>query len=160
MQAALTGHLVLATLHTNSATAAVPRLIEMGVEPYLLSAVLRGSLAQRLVRRLCPHCAAADERLASKRLLDKVGTSTLRKHGRGCDPCGGSGYVGRVAVGELAMQDSRVTEALTKTGSLDAGTIDALGAKGFVPLRQDALQRAAKGEIGIDDIMALLNGND
>lgn len=161
VQAALTGHLVLATLHTNSATAAVPRLIEMGVEPYLLAAVLRGVLAQRLVRRLCPDCAPPDDRPSSRHLVfgsasDEAGS--LKRHGLGCDQCGGSGYIGRIAVGELAVLDPQTAEALSRSGELDERGRERLAASGFVPIREDALKRARAGEIGIDDVTGILNG--
>lgn len=147
VQAALTGHLVLATLHTNSALAAVPRLIDMGVEPYLLAAVMRGSLAQRLVRRRCPNCASdhADLRLVH-------GENAL---GSDCDHCGGSRYLGRVAVGELALLDGEIVEALAASARLPA-TLDArLREQGYLPMREDAAQRLRSGEIAADDLAAV-----
>jgi len=118
VQAALTGHLVLATLHTNSALAAVPRLIDMGVEPYLLGAVLRGVLAQRLVRRVCADCA-----------------------GSGCERCNPSGYSGRVAIGELLLLDAELTEALTQSLELSPEQRERLRQGGYRPLREDAEDR-------------------
>lgn len=115
VQAALTGHLVLATLHTNSAPAAVPRLIDMGVEPYLLAAVLRGVLAQRLVRR-----------------------------------AGG----GRIAVAELVLLDTTLTEQLS-TGAIDASLRERLAAIGYRPLIEDARRRVAQGEIDAAELRGL-----
>src|SRR5512146_509571 len=94
IQASLTGHLVLATLHTNDAPSAVTRLTDMGVEPFLLSSSLLGVLAQRLVRKLCPHCKKQDER--------------GRYHPVGCPECGMSGYKGRTGVYELMVADEKV----------------------------------------------------
>ncbi|WBY03813.1 ATPase, T2SS/T4P/T4SS family [Ramlibacter tataouinensis] len=106
IQASLTGHLVLATLHTNDAPSAVTRLTDMGVEPFLLSSSLLGVLAQRLVRKLCPHCG-----------------------GRGCDECGQTGYQGRTGVFELMLADesirglihNRAPEAQIRTAAMAAG---------------------------------------
>lgn len=134
VQAALTGHLVLATLHTNSALSAVPRLVDMGVEPYLLGAVLRGVLAQRLVRRVCAHCA-----------------------GRGCEPCNHTGYAGRVAIGELISLDAQLSEALTQSLELSAAQQNRLRRTGYRPLREDAEARVLSGEIAAADLIGLID---
>ena len=93
IQASLTGHLVLATLHTNDAASAVTRLIDMGVEPFLLSSSLLGVLAQRLVRKYCTTCG-----------------------GKGCDACGGTGYAGRTGVFELLVVDDDIRAAAMTKG--------------------------------------------
>jgi general secretion pathway protein E len=112
IQASLTGHLVLATLHTNDASSAVTRLTDMGVEPFLLSSSLLGVLAQRLVRKLCVHCKKDD-------------------HPVGCDKCGHTGYQGRSGVFELLVTDdairaqihNRASEAEVRTAALAAGMV-------------------------------------
>lgn len=134
VQAALTGHLVLATLHTNSALAAVPRLVDMGVEPYLLGAVLRGVLAQRLVRRLCAHCG-----------------------GSGCDHCNQTGYAGRVAIGELLLLDAELSEALAQSLELSAEQKERLHLAGYRPLGDDAEDRVRAGEITAADLVGLID---
>lgn len=134
VQAALTGHLVLATLHTNSALAAVPRLVDMGVEPYLLGAVLRGVLAQRLVRRRCTHCS-----------------------GGTCDHCNRTGYAGRVAIGELLQLDAELTEALAQSLELSAEQKERLRLTGYRPLRDDAADRVRAGEIAAADLVGLVD---
>lgn len=134
VQAALTGHLVLATLHTNSALAAVPRLVDMGVEPYLLGAVLRGVLAQRLVRRLCTHCA-----------------------GPGCDQCSNTGYSGRVAIGELLQLDAQLSEALAQSLELSEEQNERLHLAGYRPMREDAEDRVRAGEIAAADLAGLID---
>jgi general secretion pathway protein E len=139
VQAALTGHLVLATLHTNSALAAVPRLIDMGVEPYLLPAVLRGVLSQRLVRRLCPGRSAADD----------------PAHSAGCPVCKGTGYVGRAAVGELATLDAEVTAALCANADLSPPLKQRLRSGGYRTLREDAQDRVARREIDAIEVEGL-----
>jgi general secretion pathway protein E len=139
VQAALTGHLVLATLHTNSAPSAIPRLIDMGVEPYLLSAVLRGVLAQRLIRRPCPHCRDAEAAEGP------------------CPKCGGTGYAGRVAVGELLRCTPELTEALSKTLEMTGEIRASLAAAGYRPLREDAERRAVTGELDWRDVQRLVD---
>lgn len=136
VQAALTGHLVLATLHTNSAPAAVPRLIEMGVEPYLLAAVLRGVLAQRLVRRRCPTCGGGDA---------------------ACGDCNGGGTTGRIAIGELLVTSAETTEMLARTSDMNGEAKTRLSAIGYRPLREDAERRVAAGEIDRAELAGLID---
>lgn len=115
VQAALTGHLVLSTLHTNSAVGAIARLLDMGVEPYLLAAALRGVLAQRLVRRICPQCAEKYESTATeqKYLNLPAGKNYQLTRGKGCPFCRGSGYHGRLAVQELLPIDEYMGELIS-----------------------------------------------
>jgi len=110
IQASLTGHLVLSTLHTNTAIGAVTRLEDMGVEPFLLASSLIGTLAQRLVRRLCPHCkeevSANEKDLA---ILGKEDASNIRIFRPvGCDKCGNQGYKGRTGLHELVIIDEKM----------------------------------------------------
>jgi general secretion pathway protein E len=143
VQSALTGHLVLATLHTNSSLAAIPRLIDMGVEPYLLPAVVKGVLSQRLARRLCPGCS--------------VPAPSGRARGLGCETCGHSGYLGRIAIGEIAVLDSEITAALCAGPSLTSPLAQRLQSRGYRPLREDALERVANGEIELSETGVLAN---
>jgi len=113
VQAALTGHLVLSTLHTNSAAAAITRLRDMGVEDYLLTAVLRGVMAQRLVRRLCDACKR--EQAAPPEIVERLdlGRRTKRRpptlwHPVGCTTCRGTGYRGRLAIAEFLQLDAAI----------------------------------------------------
>lgn len=130
VQAALTGHLVLSTLHTNSAVGAVARLLDMGVAPYLLAAALRGVMAQRLVRRICPHCSEEyTPEPAERRYLGDFasGVMTLRR-GRGCDCCRHTGYWGRLAVQELLPVEENLAELIScrapRAELLRAGTVN------------------------------------
>jgi len=104
IRAALTGHLVLSTLHTNDAPTAVTRLIDMGIEPYLLSSSLNMALAQRLVRRICKFCKTESPPTEGARaFLDESGHPEVKtlSYGKGCDQCGGTGYSGRTSIYEL-----------------------------------------------------------
>jgi len=151
VQAALTGHLVLATLHTNSALAAVPRLIDMGVEPYLLASVLRGVLAQRLVRRRCASCEGATRHQSAWN-----GTAHFPQTARHeCPSCGGSGYSSRVAVGELALLDEELVDALAHSVTLAPQLDLKLRTRGYRPMREDALARLQSGEIASDEFAAV-----
>jgi general secretion pathway protein E len=133
VQASLTGHLVLATLHTNDAASAVTRLADMGVEPYLLASSLLGVLAQRLVRRLCPECrVAAPPTLGEAAVLGRLGLAPAQPiwSAPGCPACGASGYRGRTGVYELLLVDDalrplihdRAGEAALRDASRRAGT--------------------------------------
>ena len=117
IRAALTGHLVFSTLHTNDAAGAVTRLIDMGVEPFLLASSLEGILAQRLVRKICPRCRVPyhpDEHLL-KNLngATKLGSSDRFYHGTGCEECSQTGFMGRVGMFELLRITSKLRELIT-----------------------------------------------
>jgi general secretion pathway protein E len=117
VQAALTGHLVLSTLHTNSAAATITRLRDMGVEDYLLTSVLRGILAQRLVRRLCTHCRRQEP--ATPELIDRFDlkrrcndTEVHLWHATGCPQCRNTGYRGRLAIAEFLRPNADLERAI------------------------------------------------
>ena len=155
-QAALTGHLVLATLHTNNAVAAFPRLVDMGVEPYLLASTVRASLAQRLARRLCQHCREPHpiepffHDLWGTRLKSDIGFRS-----RGCTACGGSGYAGRVAVAEfIPMTDSIRSHLLHRA---DEATLSQnVQASGFQTMLDDGLAKVAGGLIDTHELVRLI----
>jgi len=121
VQAALTGHLVLSTLHTNDAACSITRLVDIGIEPYLISASLNGVLAQRLVRKICPKCKEiyhVSEHVA--RYVEKEGVEPGQiYHGAGCDYCRGSGYVGRVGIYELLIIDEQFRDMINKDSSVN-----------------------------------------
>ena len=147
LRAALTGHLVLSTLHTNDSISVIPRLRDMGVEPYLVAAVLRGVIAQRLVRRVCGACARPRRPAAMERALLKshgIPFSGLRE-GRGCDACGATGFKGRTAVVELFVPDETVEEMIVR-GERAAAIRQHLLSKGFADLMHNGLLKAAHGE--------------
>lgn len=154
-RAALTGHLVLATLHTNDAPSAVTRLRDMGLEPYLIAGVLAGVVAQRLVRRLC-SCAIPDDRetvIADIRaaLGDCKPTDLCIRRSRGCPACRGSGFNGRLAIAE-AFAPVATDRALIADGDEDALRA-ALSRQGFRPMIEDGAARVGLGETDWSEIL-------
>ncbi|HZW06924.1 MAG TPA: ATPase, T2SS/T4P/T4SS family, partial [Phycisphaerales bacterium] len=133
VQASLTGHLVLATLHTNDAPSAIARMLDIGIEPYLLTSTLLAAIAQRLVRRVCPDCKGTG----------KDAHASARNEGR-CERCFGSGYYGRVGVFEIM----RMTEELRELAGRRANAIEidrAAKASGFRTMMDDGRDKIAKG---------------
>ncbi len=152
VQAALTGHLVLATLHTNDAATAPARLADMGVERYLLASVLIGISAQRLAPRVCPHCAQPHPvTRAQADLFQTHGLAPPRvlREGRGCPACDGAGHAGRLPVGEIITVDEEI-ERMVAVGAPTADIRRRLGETGFQPIARDALSRAAQGAVSLD----------
>jgi general secretion pathway protein E len=154
IQAALTGHLVFSTLHTNDAPGAVTRLQDMGCEPYLVSSVLNGVLAQRLVRRICQACRAPDHpdpaELLALGVTDATGVELFR--GKGCDDCRGTGYRGRTGIYELF----RITEEARSlvVRKAPGGEIRRYAvAQGMVTLREDAWAKACAGLTTVEEIL-------
>jgi type II secretory ATPase GspE/PulE/Tfp pilus assembly ATPase PilB-like protein len=123
IQAALTGHLVFSTLHTNDAPSAVTRLVDMGVEPFLVSATVQGLLAQRLVRIVCDACGKRYVPSAEERgLAAEAGFPLEQQHfrkGLGCDACGGTGYRGRTGVYELMVMTDALRDRVVRDASLE-----------------------------------------
>ena len=155
VQASLTGHLVLATLHTNDAASAVTRLADMGVVPYLLSSSLLGVLAQRLVRTLCPACreaTAPDE--AEHRLLARMGAAALSRihRPRGCESCNQGGYRGRTGIYELMVVDDAVRRAIHDRAGEDA-VREAMRAAGAATLRSDGVRWLADGTTSLAELL-------
>jgi general secretion pathway protein E len=154
IQAALTGHLVLSTLHTNDAPSAVTRLQDMGAEPYLVSSVLDGVLAQRLVRRICPHCTVTDHPHPADLLAIGVEEPPAVQiyRGTGCVACRGTGYRGRTGIYELFTLDEQLRSlVMTKapTGDLRRYAM----AKGMVTLREDGWAKVCAGITTVEEIL-------
>jgi len=156
IQAALTGHLVLSTLHTNDATAAVTRLTDLGVEPFLLASTLEAVLAQRLVRRICRDCRVPVEdsgdvwTRAGLMASERAGRTLYR--GRGCPVCRGTGYRGRVGVFEFLSLDEAMREAIARGSPLAELRAQAV-ARGLVPLRTAGLQAVFAGETTLEEML-------
>lgn len=155
VRAALTGHLVLSTVHCNDAIACVPRLLDMGVEPYLAASALRLVLAQRLLRLNCRHCEeAVPLSPADERFLRHLGTpGEIRvRQGRGCNHCGGTGYRGRIGVYELLELDATMIEAIQhgRTEEADGQRVDRL------TLHRAAMIHAAEGRTSLAEVRRVL----
>ena len=118
IRAAITGHLVLSTLHTNNAASAVVRLVDMGMEPYLISSSLSGVVAQRLVRKVCPHCGVWEEPADDEKALLKKEIKKVR-HAKGCRLCSHTGYSGRIAVHEVLAMDNEIRKMISAKASTE-----------------------------------------
>jgi type IV pilus assembly protein PilB len=151
IESALTGHLVLSTLHTNSAAQTVTRLVEIGIQPYLVNATLAGVLAQRLVRRNCEHCKVAEQVVPEVRDALGVGPKEEFWRGSGCVECSGTGFHGRVAVYELLEMSSELRKLVLAAAShdqLEARAVD----EGMVRLTAQALSLARAGVISLGEV--------
>lgn len=151
VEAALTGHLVLSTLHTNDAPSTVTRLLEMGVESYLLNSCLLGVLAQRLVRRNCPHCVEVEQVDSTVRKFLGVSSDEVFYRGTGCSECNDTGYHGRMAVYELLTMTAPIRNALQ--AGVTAETIRQLAVKdGMVSLTSNALGHARRRTTSLAEV--------
>lgn len=151
VQSALTGHLVLSTLHTNSAAATVMRLIDMGIEDYLISGTLNGVLAQRLVRRNCPQCIEEERVDPWVRVALGIGNDEVFYRGKGCRSCHDTGFSGRLAVYELMVLSQELRNMVISGTSVDELEKQAL-ASGMVPLTSHALSKARDGSVSVAEV--------
>ncbi len=157
-QAALTGHLVLSSLHTNDACGAPVRLCHLGVESFLVGTVLRGVLAQRLVRRVCPQCRRAVEVDDSTRRMVEAVAPVERFHaGEGCQRCRGTGFSGRVGVFELLVPVDEVADAIS-AGAPHREILKVAEAAGFESMRIDGLRKVAEGVTTVEEVLAATAG--
>jgi general secretion pathway protein E len=160
IQSALTGHLVFSTLHTNDAPSAVTRLLDIGVENFLLSSTVRGILAQRLVRMICPDCREPDPASPGPeelRLLNMNGGATLYR-GRGCEACANTGFRGRMGIFELLAVDEEVRRLILKNA--DAGEIrEAARAGGMATLLEDGIEKVRQGRTTLSELFRVTQEN-
>ena len=167
VQAALTGHTVVSTLHTNSALASIGRLVDLGVEGYLLSDVVRGLVAQRLVRKLCPHCSqpARADRVESYELAIPaslahfVAASPDWREPVGCRHCGGSGYQGRLGLYEIASMSAGLAAGIRRQDS-ERALLEAARAEGYLTMFEDALLKARRGLTTMSEIYRVIGPMD
>lgn len=166
INAALTGHLVISTLHTNSSIATIPRLLSLGVNPTLLGPALNTAIAQRLVRRICPDCKT-EEKLDAKTLKKiEQHLSTLPESvakginlantkfysGKGCDKCNGFGYKGRIGVYEIFILDKQTKDLITKAKVTEKELADIAQKQGMLTMTQDGLLKALEGITSISEV--------
>jgi len=154
IRAALTGHLVFSTLHTNDAVGGITRLLDMGVEPFLVGSSVRAFIAQRLVRRLCPHCSQPGK--YSPERLAEIGfpiewTEKIRRP-VGCDKCRNSGYSGRTALFEICLMSTRLQELIQRRAPASE-LRDLAIREGMIPLRKDGWNRIAQGVTSIEEVL-------
>ncbi len=157
IQSALTGHLVLSTLHTNDAASGITRLMDMGIEDYLITSTVNGILAQRLVRRLCPQCRESHpvlpeiEQELGLRHYQPEGELRLW-HAKGCSACGNSGYKGRSAIHEVLVMDDPLRRLILKHE--DAGVLQEQARKGGMrTMYEDGLLKALKGVTTLEEVL-------
>jgi type IV pilus assembly protein PilB len=161
IRAALTGHQVFSTLHTNDSTGAVTRLLDMGVEAFLISSSLEGVLAQRLVRRVCAHCQEQSTPPAGMReKLEALGGRKVEGvfyRGKGCEECRGTGYRGRIGIFELLAVNPELREMILQRRS--NAELKAAAQKTMMTMHQDALLKAAEGVTTLEEILRVSSGD-
>lgn len=162
MRAAITGHLVLSTIHTNSAIATLDRLLDIGVEPYLISSALNGVISQRLLRKICPNCR--EEYVPSTEELQSIGLShsTDHKfyHGAGCPLCFGTGYRGRIAVFEILVMDKKIRNAISSGVKREKIAEMIQQDKKFVSLADNCRKLVLEGTTTVEEARRITNLED
>jgi general secretion pathway protein E len=155
VQAALTGHLVLSTLHTNDSASAIVRLLDLGVQPFLISATLIGIIAQRLVRKICPHCKQERTLSDDERSYLQLGTAAHTVwEGQGCKECRGTGYKGRTGIFEVLDLNERIKAMVT--GSVDLAELAAAAREdGMDTLRQVAIRKMLEGATTYEEVISM-----
>jgi type IV pilus assembly protein PilB len=161
IQAALTGHLVFSTLHTNDAPAALTRLMDMGVAPFLVSSSVAAVMAQRLIRRLCNSCKEKHEPTATE--LDSIGLASEHIAGKtvycsvGCDQCRMTGYSGRVGIFELLEMSPDLRDAVFRSETTSRLREIAISSGGMLSLRVDGHRKIIEGVTSVDEILRVLS---
>ncbi|MDD4290069.1 MAG: GspE/PulE family protein [Patescibacteria group bacterium] len=172
VHAALTGHLVLSTLHTNNALGAIPRLMDMKIEPFLLASTLNLVIAQRLVRKICENCIY--EIKAPQTMIDKVnpileslpetafygkfkkGDGLKFYEGKGCNRCGGTGYKGRIAIVEVILLDKKLKDIISNGANI-ADFNKAMKESGYINMMQDGIIKAMNGITTVEEVISVTN---
>ncbi|MGA2854932.1 MAG: ATPase, T2SS/T4P/T4SS family, partial [Verrucomicrobiota bacterium] len=161
IRAALTGHQVFSTLHTNDATGAVTRLLDMGVEAFLIASSLEGVLAQRLVRKICLNCRVESQITPVVRdkieALDGQRIEGVFYSGNGCDECRNTGYRGRTGIFELLLLTPELKELILQKRS--HARLKSAAQKDMISIHQDALQKAAAGITSLEEILRVSSGD-
>jgi type II secretory ATPase GspE/PulE/Tfp pilus assembly ATPase PilB-like protein len=154
-QAAMTGHLVLSTIHTNDAASTVARLLDLGTEPYLIPTCLRAVIAQRLVRRICPHCVEeytpTEQELEMYDLKNWSGAGKPLKRGAGCANCEFTGYSGRTGIFEILEVTPQLSQLITQRTSSDVLNLEAQK-QGMRSMKEDGLRKVLEGMTTIDEV--------
>ncbi|MEG0076407.1 GspE/PulE family protein [Anaerorhabdus sp.] len=160
VRASITGHLVISTLHTNDSFSSIARLVDMGVEPYLLADSIRGVIAQRLVKRVCPHCRKehpADDRV--KKLLNDPTIEKVYK-GEGCQLCGGTGYRGRIAVNEIFKVTPDIKRLIVEKGNDVKAIRDYARNTNIITMREELATLVREGTTSVEEALKILYSID
>ncbi len=161
--ASLTGHLVFSTLHTNDAPTAVARLIDIGVQPFLVASSLRAVMAQRLVRRVCPNCREPAELIESERRALRIEPGQLQNapvmHGKGCEQCRNSGYHGRMGIFEIFVLDDEVRQMINRRRST-SDLRQRARELGMRTLREDGIRKVLAGLTTAEEVIAITIGDE
>jgi type IV pilus assembly protein PilB len=158
IKAALTGHFVLSTVHTNDCPSTIGRLLDIGVKPFLISSAVTIVIAQRLLRRICDKCKILLEN-PDPQALKEVGIDSSQLDGvelywgKGCDSCSGTGFKGRVAVYEILVLDDAIREALNSPNFSEIMLRDIAKEKGMLSLRQEGLRKVLEGVTTVDEVL-------
>ena len=156
IQAALTGHLVLSTLHTNDAPSSIIRLLDLGVQPFLINAVLLGVIAQRLLRKVCPHCTEEYNLSADECFVLGINPEKVKNHkgsiGRGCPICRGTGYLGRTGIYELMDITEKVRDAANNK-AMPVEVKKIAKENGMTTLRECAIRKLLQGATTFDEVV-------
>ena len=175
IHAALTGHLVLSTLHTNTAIGAIPRLVDMGIQPFLLASSLEAVAAQRLVRRICENCKEPahitdHQREQLQKIYDGISEKERKDYGlekitkvevfqgKGCDECGQNGYKGRIAIYEVMDVNDEIKEIITDKNANEALIIEAGGRQKMLSMKEDGILKIVKGITTLSEIERVTQG--
>ena len=155
IRSALTGHLIFSTLHTNDALSSIGRLVDMGAEPFLVASVLEGLLAQRLGRRICPHCREQvpmqEDQAQRLRKSERDMFDGKVWQGSGCEKCNNTGYLGRIGYFELLKVNGAIRAAISNSATVSE--LQEIAAENFQSMRMDGLLRAAEGETSIAEVL-------
>ena len=160
IQAALTGHLVFSTLHTSNAAGALPRLVDLGAQPFLLSSTMNAVVGQRIVRKICPHCKESYLPLPQlvKEMRDVLGklfpqdSENKLYRGKGCDECGASGYLGRIGIFETLKMPEKILRLVLE--SADSGTIERQAiVEGMITMKQDGYIKVLQGITTVEEVI-------
>ncbi len=173
VNAAMTGHLVLSTMHTNDAATTLPRLIDMGVEPFLIASTVNVIIGQRLVRQICPHCKASAELIRTAQgwrgdarqvgLLSSIDADAIARHfgakktirvyhGTGCNICHGTGYQGRIGIFEVLEVSQKIASLITAKANADAIMAQAIS-EGMTTMLDDGLEKVTQGTTTLEEIL-------
>jgi type IV pilus assembly protein PilB len=160
--ASLTGHLVFSTLHTNDAPTAIARLIDIGVQPFLVASSLRAVMAQRLVRRVCPDCREPAELTDSERRALRIESDQLQNaqvvHGKGCEQCRDSGYQGRMGIFEIFVLDDEIRQMINARHST-LNLRQRARELGMRTLREDGIRKVLAGLTTAEEVIAITIGD-